>query len=242
MPGYEDVMQRAADYQSIYAGSQFQCMKVTDLNDPRLGKIFTVRNIEPQRNGQIWAVLSDGSKIPVEVLNSSFNMLSESSTALAEGDVRAMHARLKQPSALTPSMMETLDPAQRALADQKMLQQQEVQSAPQVAQQAQNIAVGNPNSTVGVPTQLKAPAPVTDLSKQLFGMFTLAPTDLEFLVPVKLPSLDLIQMMYAQATDKEEFLTNFSTYVLQNLDLESIKKAMSSLMEPKVKKIRAPKN
>lgn len=247
MPGYEDVMQRASDYHSHFAGSQFQCMKPITQNDPRLGKIFTVRNIEPQRSGQILAVLNDGSKIPVELLNSNFNMLTDQSQALSEADVRAMHARLTKGSNLSAAMIGTLEPEQQeAIANKQNIAAPGVNAdvngktlpplgfaSTEVVQQPQQLQQTNVGQTV---------APKQDLTKQLFGMFTLQPTDLEFQVPVKLPTLDLIQMMYAQATDKEEFLTTFSTYVLQNIDLESIKKAMSTLMEPKAKKIRAPKS
>lgn len=237
MAGYEDIMQRAADYQSVYAGNKFQCMRTKTLNDPRLGEVFTVKKIEPQRNGQIFATLSDNSQITVETLNASFQMISDPGQIIPKAEVIHMHNRLKKASDLT----EVKSTAKDILGDIYDSIVPDVAPAP--AQQPINILAGiEPlQSQQQPPQQQQIVVSNVDLSKQLFGMFTVAPTDLEFSVPVKLPDLSLIQMMYAQASDKDEFITNFSQYVMQSIDLDSVKKAMSTLMEPKAKKIRAPK-
>ena len=242
MAGYEDIMQRAADYQSVYAGNKFQCMRTKTLNDPRLGEIFTVKKIEPQRNGQIFATLSDNSQITVETLNASFQMISDPSQIIPKAEVIHMHNRLKKSSDLTEVKSSTQDLLGDVYDSNVQIPAPVEQS---VTTQPIDIFAGISNAPVSQHiTQIQPQQTVVsnvDLSKQLFGMFTLAPTDLEFSVPVKLPDINLIQMMYAQASDKDEFITNFSKYVMQNIDLDAVKKSLTILMEPKAKKIRAPK-
>jgi hypothetical protein len=243
MAGYDDVMQRAADYQGMYGGNDFQCMKTKDPNDPRLGKIFKVRNIEPDNKGNLWAQFNDGLRIRVEILNDTYSMISEQAPALRPDQVRAsqLNSIPKASAFIADGSMGTLDQTQVAKATQIVSQPDLVPSS--TLNIFAGLGGGSQNASVNTPVQVTAqPTSSSNLAKDLFGMFSLSATDLEFSVPVDLPKLDLIQMMYDQASDKEEFLTKFSTYVMQNITLNSVKASMTGLLIPKPKKIRAPKD
>ena len=60
----------------------------------------------------------------------------------------------------------------------------------------------------------------------LFGMFSLEDTDLNLSIKIKLPSKNLLKMMYSNAKNKDEFLTKLANYINNSVTVDSIKKTM----------------
>lgn len=251
MINYEELIQRAANYMSMYSGEKFQCMKTPDPKDPRLGDIFTVTKIEPGQDGQLYVFLNDRSRMNSEKFNNCFSMLTESTPALPKEAVRRsqLSSVPKVTEFVTGGGMATLDQTQMQRIQQTAVNATEppVQAIPEQAAQTpwflEGIAPAADQAPVAaLPQPVAASTPVPeDLAKSLFGMFALQPTKVEFEAAVDLPDLNLIQMMYSQSVNKEEFLTKFATYVTNSLTLDVVKKALSALLEPKAKKIRVPK-
>jgi hypothetical protein len=61
-------------------------------------------------------------------------------------------------------------------------------------------------------------------------MFSLEDTDLALSVKIKLPSKNLLKMMYSNSKNKEEFLTKLSDYINNNVTADSIKKTMKKML------------
>lgn len=245
-----DPAQRAAEYMSMYGGQSFQCIKTKDPKDSRLGEVFTNIKVELGRDNNVYIVLPDKSRVPVDVFNNCFMMISEYSPAMPKEAVRRSQKE-SIPSAVefAAESMETLDQAQLDKVKAAAINNKEANvrhaSVPQldvapIASYPGEITSVERSTTPQPQVQTKQSS--EDLAKSLFGMFLLQPTDVEFEVPVELPDLNMIQMMYSQSVNKEEFLTKFATYVLNGLTVDVVKKSLTTLLEPKPKKIRATKS
>ena len=67
-------------------------------------------------------------------------------------------------------------------------------------------------------------------------MFSLEDTDLALSVKIKLPSKNLLKMMYSNSKNKEDFLTKLSDYINNNVTVDAIKKTMKKALASDGKK------
>ena len=71
-------------------------------------------------------------------------------------------------------------------------------------------------------------------------MFALEDTELALTVSIKLPSKNLLKMMYTNSQDKEQFLNRLSMYINNSVTTNSIKDSLvKSFGQDKKKKINA---
>jgi len=242
MSKFNEAVERAAQYQSMYAGEKFQCMKTPDPKDSRLGDVFSVIRIEPGNDGNVYVVLNDKSKLVVDRFNNMFSMITNDSPVLPKEVVKRSQLSSIPKATEFAATMESLDQTQIQKIQQSAINNTEKP----IEVPSLNQVVFGTNQTEApkeLPVSVSVNQPTSpDLAKSLFGLFALQPTKVEFEAAVNLPDLSLIQMMYAQSVDKEEFLTKFSTYVMQGITLDVIKQSMISILEPKPKKIRVPKS
>ena len=71
-------------------------------------------------------------------------------------------------------------------------------------------------------------------------MFALEDTELALTVSIKLPSKNLLKMMYTNSQDKEQFLNRLSMYINNSVTTNSIKDSLvKSFRQDKKKKIHA---
>jgi len=71
-------------------------------------------------------------------------------------------------------------------------------------------------------------------------MFALEDTELALTISIKLPSKNLLKMMYTNSQDKEQFLNRLSMYINNSVTTNSIKDSLvKSFGQDKKKKINA---
>jgi hypothetical protein len=134
--------------------------------------------------------------------------------------------------------------------DQPALSMAEIKSINYIPSlsESTNIAPGIPEefkndliNAVKEKPSIPAPVPVTLVDAgDLFGMFALEDTELALTVSIKLPSKNLLKMMYTNSQDKEQFLNRLSMYINNSVTTNSIKDSLiKSFGQDKKKKINA---
>lgn len=195
-----------------FQGNNFQWVKTTDRS--KLGKVVRVVDVAPGRGGYI-AKLSDGSTIPTEQLTSNLMMLMDDQPGLSMEEVMSIN--------YVPSLDGELKVAETIPADFK----EEILS--QAGPKTQPVPQSAP--------QQKSQADPGDL----FGMFSLEDTDMTLTVSVKLPSKNLLKMMYSNSQDQDQFLNRLASYINNSVTPDSIKDSLKkSLGQDKKKKTDVP--
>lgn len=182
---------------SSFQANQFQWIKTTDRT--KLGKIVEVRDVVPGRNGRFIAILSDGTQLDTDMVSSNLMMITEDQQAMSFAEIESINYI----PPLTEEIKVSQDIPQEFAAEIKT---QPVAPQPQVSEP-------------------KAQAQLVDPS-DLFGMFALEETDLNLNIKIKLPSKNLLKMMYTNSKNKEDFLNKLSNYINSNVTLDAIKKTM----------------
>jgi hypothetical protein len=177
----------------------------------KMGKIVSVVEIEPGNRGKYIAQLSDGSRIDTDRLSSDLMMLMDDQPALSMAEIQSIN--------YIPS-----------LSDSNGI-------APGIPDEFKNDLINAAKEKPPVP----APIPTTLVDAgDLFGMFALEDTELALTVSIKLPSKNLLKMMYTNSQDKEQFLNRLSMYINNSVTTNSIKDSLiKSFGQDKKKKINA---
>ena len=182
---------------SSFQANEFQWIKT---NDPaKVGKVVTVRDVVPGRNGRFVAILSDGTQLDTDLVSSDLMMITDDQQPLSMAEIRSIN--------YVPSLSE------------------EQAVSPDIPAEFADMITQTP--PVRPETQAKpAEAKVSVDPGDLFGMFSLEDTDLNLSVKLKLPSKNLLKMMCTNAKNKDEFLTKLSNYINNSVTVDSIKKTM----------------
>ena len=167
----------------------------------KLGKVVQVRDVMPSRNGRFMAVLSDGTQLDTDRVSSDLMMVTEDQQPMSMAEIQSIN--------YIPSLNEDFKVTEEIPAEFRS----EIIAPKQIAPPAQ-------------PAQLKVSTDPGDL----FGMFSLEDTDLALSVKIKLPSKNLLKMMYSNSKNKEEFLTKLSDYIKNNVTADSIKRTMKKML------------
>ena len=177
----------------------------------KMGKIVSVVEIEPGNRGKYIAQLSDGSRIDTDRLSSDLMMLMDDQPALSMAEIQSIN--------YIPS-----------LSDANGI-------APGIPDEFKNDLINAAKEKPPLP----APIPTTLVDAgDLFGMFALEDTELALTVSIKLPSKNLLKMMYTNSQDKEQFLNRLSMYINNSVTTNSIKDSLvKSFGQDKKKKINA---
>ena len=177
----------------------------------KMGKIVTVAEIEPGNRGKYIAQLSDGSRIDTDRLSSDLMMLMDDQPALSMAEIQSIN--------YIPS-----------LSDANGI-------APGIPDEFKNDLINAAKDKPPVPATI--PTTLVDAG-DLFGMFALEDTELALTISIKLPSKNLLKMMYTNSQDKEQFLNRLSMYINNSVTTNSIKDSLvKSFGQDKKKKINA---
>ena len=177
----------------------------------KMGKIVSVAEIEPGPRGKYIAQLSDGSRIDTDRLSSDLMMLMDDQPALSMAEIQSIN--------YIPSLSDSND------------------IAPGIPDEFKNDLINAAKDKPPVPATI--PTTLVDAG-DLFGMFALEDTELAITVSIKLPSKNLLKMMYTNSQDKEQFLNRLSMYINNSVTTNSIKDSLvKSFGQDKKKKINA---
>lgn len=183
---------------SSFQANEFQWIKTNDPN--KVGKVVTVRDVVPGRNGRFVAILSDGSQLDTDLVSSDLMMITDDQQPLSMAEIRSIN--------YIPSLSE----------------EQEV--SPDIPAEYADLITKTPPVKADAPVVQAPQAKVEVDPNDLFGMFSLEDTDLTLAVKIKLPSKNLLKMMYTNAKNKDEFLTKLANYINNSVTVDSIKKTM----------------
>lgn len=198
---------------NTFQGNKLQWIKTQDRS--KMGKIVSVAEIEPGPRGKYIAQLSDGSRIDTDRLSSDLMMLMDDQPALSMAEIQSIN--------YIPS-----------LSDANGI-------APGIPDEFKNDLINAAKEKPPVPATIPATIPTTLVDAgDLFGMFALEDTELALTVSIKLPSKNLLKMMYTNSQDKEQFLNRLSMYINNSVTTNSIKDSLvKSFGQDKKKKINA---
>ena len=198
---------------NTFQGNKLQWIKTQDRS--KMGKIVSVVEIEPGNRGKYIAQLSDGSRIDTDRLSSDLMMLMDDQPALSMAEIQSIN--------YIPS-----------LSDANGI-------APGIPDEFKNDLINAAKEKPPGPATIPAPIPTTLVDAgDLFGMFALEDTELALTVSIKLPSKNLLKMMYTNSQDKEQFLNRLSMYINNSVTTNSIKDSLvKSFGQDKKKKINA---
>lgn len=198
---------------NTFQGNKLQWIKTQDRS--KMGKIVSVVEIEPGNRGKYIAQLSDGSRIDTDRLSSDLMMLMDDQPALSMAEIQSIN--------YIPSLSDSND------------------IAPGIPEEFKNDLINAAKEKPPVPTTIPAHIPTTLVDAgDLFGMFALEDTELALTVSIKLPSKNLLKMMYTNSQDKEQFLNRLSMYINNSVTTNSIKDSLvKSFGQDKKKKINA---
>lgn len=185
---------------SSFQANDFQWIKTTDRT--KLGKVVQVRDVVPGRNGRFVAILSDGSQMDTDMVSSNLMMITEDQPAMSFAEIESIN--------YIPSLTEDIKVAQEIPQE--------------FANEVKTVVTTQPTATPVANVQ--APIDTNDL----FGMFELEETLLALTVKVKLPSKNLLKMMYTNSKDKEDFLNKLSNYINSNVTVDAIKSYMEKTL------------
>jgi len=198
---------------NTFQGNKLQWIKTQDRS--KMGKIVSVVEIEPGNRGKYIAQLSDGSRIDTDRLSSDLMMLMDDQPALSMAEIQSIN--------YIPS-----------LSDSNGI-------APGIPDEFKNDLINAAKEKPPVQATTPAPIPTTLVDAgDLFGMFALEDTELALTISIKLPSKNLLKMMYTNSQDKEQFLNRLSMYINNSVTTNSIKDSLvKSFGQDKKKKINA---
>ena len=198
---------------NTFQGNKLQWIKTQDRS--KMGKIVSVVEIEPGNRGKYIAQLSDGSRIDTDRLSSDLMMLMDDQPALSMAEIQSIN--------YIPS-----------LSDANGI-------APGIPEEFKNDLINQVKEKPSIQSSIPAPTPTTLVDAgDLFGMFALEDTELALTVSIKLPSKNLLKMMYTTSQDKEQFLNRLSMYINNSVTTNSIKDSLvKSFGQDKKKKINA---
>lgn len=198
---------------NTFQGNKLQWIKTQDRS--KMGKIVSVVEIEPGNRGKYIAQLSDGSRIDTDRLSSDLMMLMDDQPALSMAEIQSIN--------YIPS-----------LSDANGI-------APGIPEEFKNDLINQVKEKPSIQSSIPAPTPTTLVDAgDLFGMFALEDTELALTVSIKLPSKNLLKMMYTNSQDKEQFLNRLSMYINNSVTTNSIKDSLvKSFGQDKKKKINA---
>ena len=198
---------------NTFQGNKLQWIKTQDRS--KMGKIVSVVEIEPGNRGKYIAQLSDGSRIDTDRLSSDLMMLMDDQPALSMAEIQSIN--------YIPSLSESID------------------IAPGIPEEFKNDLINQVKEKPSIQSSIPAPIPTTLVDAgDLFGMFALEDTELALTVSIKLPSKNLLKMMYTNSQDKEQFLNRLSMYINNSVTTNSIKDSLvKSFGQDKKKKINA---
>ena len=198
---------------NTFQGNKLQWIKTQDRS--KMGKIVSVVEIEPGNRGKYIAQLSDGSRIDTDRLSSDLMMLMDDQPALSMAEIQSIN--------YIPSLSESID------------------IAPGIPEEFKNDLINQVKEKPSIQSSIPAPIPTTQVDAgDLFGMFALEDTELALTVSIKLPSKNLLKMMYTNSQDKEQFLNRLSMYINNSVTTNSIKDSLvKSFGQDKKKKINA---
>lgn len=194
---------------SSFQSNEFQWIKTTDR--AKLGKVVQVRDVVPSRNGRFLAVLSDGTQLDTDRVSSELMMITGDQQPMSMAEIQSIN--------YIPSLNDEFKVSEDIPSEFR----NEVVIQKPVAPPANQ------------PVQSVQPKISTDPG-DLFGMFSLEDTDLALSVKIKLPSKNLLKMMYSNSKNKEDFLTKLSDYINNNVTVDSIKKTMKKMLSTPAKK------
>jgi len=198
---------------NTFQGNKLQWIKTQDRS--KMGKIVSVVEIEPGNRGKYIAQLSDGSRIDTDRLSSDLMMLMDDQPALSMAEIQSIN--------YIPSLSDSND------------------IAPGIPDEFKNDLINAAKEKPPVLATTPAPIPTTQVDAgDLFGMFALEDTELALTISIKLPSKNLLKMMYTNSQDKEQFLNRLSMYINNSVTTNSIKDSLvKSFGQDKKKKINA---
>ena len=101
----------------------------------------------------------------------------------------------------------------------------------QPAQPAQSGPIGN---SAPVPEPERRPQPFTSSpsAANMFDMFNSEERDIDLHITMSLPDQDFLKMMYANAKDKDKFLSELSDYVFRAINKTVVQSAISTMVVP----------
>jgi len=211
MTGYD--IETLVAIKNSFQGQNFQWIKTKDR--AKLAKVVRVVDVVPGNRGGFFAELSDGSRIPTDLLTSDLMMLMDDQQPLSMSEVLSIN--------YVPSLNESEEPIR--VADvipaefrEEIASQPIARPIPQTKKP--NVPSAEPTSDPG----------------DLFGMFSLEETALSLSISLKLPAKNLLKMMYSNSQNKEEFLDKLATYINSNVTTGSIKESMRRSLDPDKKK------
>jgi len=198
---------------NTFQGNKLQWIKTQDRS--KMGKIVSVVEIEPGNRGKYIAQLSDGSRIDTDRLSSDLMMLMDDQPALSMAEIQSIN--------YIPSLSDSND------------------IAPGIPEEFKNDLINAAKEKPPIQATIPAPIPTTLVDAgDLFGMFALEDTELALTISIKLPSKNLLKMMYTNSQDKEQFLNRLSMYINNSVTTNSIKDSLvKSFGQDKKKKINA---
>ena len=185
---------------SSFQSNEFQWIKTAD--STKAGKIVTVRDVVPARNGRFVAILSDGTQLDTDRVSSDLMMITDDQPPLSSAEIASIN--------YIPSLSE--------IQTNEQATTQELPIEAPVTKTEPAGLIKKSQSDI----QTKVEVDPNDL----FGMFSLEDTDLNLSIKIKLPSKNLLKMMYSNAKNKDEFLTKLSNYINNSVTVDSIKKTM----------------
>lgn len=226
----EEVIQRTSTYKSMYNGNEFQCMNGAP---DKLGRIFKIIDIEPDRNGRLFALLNDSSRISVDQLNRDFSMITEQTPALRLDQVKSVsdYPKIVEVGNV-PEIIADLNKAKKNLPDD--IDKSVVDPLAGLRREGQGQQSNTLIKNEVITTKKVNP---TDI----FGMFSSSKVNLNLSIEITMPPISLLQIMYSQSVDKDDFLEKFSQYIYSNITMDAIKTAVSIKLDKK-KKIKDSDN
>lgn len=185
---------------SSFQSNEFQWIKTAD--STKAGKIVTVRDVVPGRNGRFVAILSDGTQLDTDRVSSDLMMITDDQPPLSAAEIASIN--------YIP-----------VLSEIQTNEQSTTKELPIEAPVTKTEPVGLiKKSQSDIQTKVEVDP------NDLFGMFSLEDTDLNLSIKIKLPSKNLLKMMYSNAKNKDEFLTKLANYINNSVTVDSIKKTM----------------
>lgn len=127
--------------------------------------------------------------------------------------------------------------------DMEPLSKAEVESiaGPRRPQTSPNLGEPTQATSRAVPNQ-QTIQPPTQTATNMFEMFNSEESQIDLKISIKLPDQTFLKMMYANAKDKENFLSELSEYVFKMINKQVVKESISSIIIPQETLKKTTKN
>ena len=236
MAGYniDDLM----SIKDAYMGNKLQWVKNKDKS--KLGKMVELVDVVPgpcpiidgQPQQRYIAVLNDGTKIDTEALGQHLMMIMDDQPPMTMTQIMSLQTPGEiDYDQIVSNLPETL---KETSSLKEVAAAKATQGAPGHDDSNFVPGVNTPLSKISTvqtqpqqPQRTAAPPPKTE---DLFGMFTLSETKLNLGVVVKLPTKNLLRMMYSNSQDKDKFVSQLSAYINNSITEESIRASVQKLV------------